>query len=198
MAKSKAPLKEWEETINAMSYDELQEYIADPEICYPDFFEYAKSRLTEIENNMINVRKVFLKALKRKHIKYDLEYDENKINFTYNRKRFHADLDCEEDFVIIYYIHDILVNKEDEAKITRLEKAVNESNKICGVSTFYEENEDSGYFYVVSSTIINFISQNPNFGMELGISLSSCLSSRYLIKELMKRKRHKRKQSEEA
>lgn len=198
MAKSKAPLKEWEETINAMSYDELQEYIADPEICYPDFLEYAKSRLTEIENNMINVRKVFLKALKRKHIKYDLEDDENKINFTYNRKRFHADLDCEEDFVIIYYIHDILVNKEDEAKITRLEKAVNESNKICGVSTFYEENEDSGYFYVVSSTIINFISQNPNFGMELGISLSSCLSSRYLIKELMKRKRHKRKQSEEA
>ncbi len=198
MAKSKAPLKEWEETINAMSYDELQEYIADPEICYPDFLEYAKSRLTEIENNMINVRKVFLKALKRKHIKYDLEDDENKINFTYNRKRFHADLDCEEDFVIIYYIHDILISKEDEAKITRLEKAVNESNKTCGVSTFYEENEDSGYFYVVSSTIINFISQNPNFGMELGISLSSCLSSRYLIKELMKRKRHKRKQSEEA
>ena len=179
MAKSKAPLKEWEETINAMSYDELQEYIADPEICYPDFLEYAKSRLTEIENNMINVRKVFLKALKRKHIKYDLEDDENKINFTYNRKRFHADLDCEEDFVIIYYIHDILISKEDEAKITRLEKAVNESNKTCGVSTFYEENEDSGYFYVVSSTIINFISQNPNFGMELGISLSSCLSSRY-------------------
>lgn len=198
MAKSKAPLKEWEENINAMSYDELQEYIADPEICYPDFLEYAKSRLTEIENNMINVRKVFLRALKRKHIKYEFEDDENRINFTYNRKRFHADLDCEEDFVIIYYIHDILVNKEDEAKITRLEKAVNESNKICGVSTFYEENEDSGYFYVVSSTIINFISQNPNFGMELGISLSSCLSSRYLIKELMKRKRHKRKQSEEA
>ena len=58
MAKSKAPLKEWEEIINAMSYDELQEYIADPEICYPDFLEYAKSRLTEIENN------IFLKPLK--------------------------------------------------------------------------------------------------------------------------------------
>ena len=86
-----------------MSYEELQRCIADPEICYPEFLEYAKSRLTEIENNMINVRKVFLRALKRKHIKYELEDDENKINFTYSRKRFHADLDCEGDFVCIFF-----------------------------------------------------------------------------------------------
>ena len=192
MAESKAPLKEWEETINNMSYDELQEYIADPEICYPEILEYAKSRLTEIENSMINVRKMFLKALKRKHIKYELEDDENRINFTYSRKRFHADLDCEEDFVIIYYIHDILISKEDEAKITRLAKAVNESNKICSVNTFYEERVNPEYVFVVSSKSHDFISQNPNFDIELLMTLSNCLSARDLVKSLMKRKHNKR------
>ena len=192
MAKSKAPLKEWKETINDMSYEELQRCIADPEICYPEFLEYAKSRLTEIENNMINVRKVFLRALKRKHIKYEFEDDENRINFTYSRKRFHADLDCEEDFVIIYYIHDILISKEDEAKTTRLAKAVNESNKICSVNTFYEERENPEFVFVVSKNSLDFISQDPNFDIELGVTLSGCLTAQKIVKGLMKRRYNKR------
>lgn len=193
MVNTKFPLKEWEETINNMSYEELQEYIADPEICYPEFFEYAKSRLTEIENNMINVRKVFLNALKRKHIKYELEDDENRFNFAYHRKRFHAELDCEDDFVSIYFLHDIFISKEDETRLLRLGKAANETNKICHVNTFYEESENSDHFYVVSTTIINFVSQNPNFGMELGIALEDFLDAQYLMKGFMKRKYNRRK-----
>lgn len=194
MTKSKSPLKEWEETINNMSYGELQEYIADPEICYPEFLEYAKSRLTEIENSMINVRKVFLKALKRKRIKYKLDDDENKINFTYSRKKYYAELDCEEDFIIIYYIHDILVNKEDEAKITRLAKAVNESNKLCSVNTFYEERVNPEFVFVVSRNSLDFISQNPNFDIELGMTLLGCLTAQKVVKSLMKRRYNKRKE----
>ena len=195
--KSKLPLEEWKETINDMSYEELQRCIADPSY-YPEYLEYAKSRLAQLESDMAHVYEVFIKTLKKRRIKYELGEDQNVFFIKYERQRFRAELCCEDDFVEIVFIHDIFVDKEDTAKLSRLKETVNETNKICGVSTFYEENEDSGYFYVVSSTIINFISQNPNFGMELGISLSSCLSSRYLIKELMKRKRHKRKQSEEA
>ena len=182
-----------------MSYEELQEYIADPKICYPEFFEYAKSRLTEIENNMINVRKVFLNALKRKHIKYELEDDENRINFTYHRKKFHAELDCEDDFVCIYFIHDIYIDKEDNIRLMRLGKAVNETNKICNVNTFYEDDrkfnscEDPNYYFVVSTTALHFVYQNPNFGMELGIALEDFLDAQYLVKGFMKRKYNKRK-----
>ena len=195
--KSKLPLEEWKETINDMSYEELQRCIADPSY-YPEYLEYAKSRLAQLENDMAHVYEVFIKTLKKRRIKYELGEDQNVFFIKYERQRFRAELCCEDDFVEIVFIHDIFVDKEDTAKLSRLKETVNETNKICGVSTFYEENEDSGYFYVVSSTIINFISQNPNFGMELGISLSSCLSSRYIIKELMKKRRHKRKESEEA
>ena len=195
--KSKLPLEEWKETINDMSYEELQRCIADPSY-YPEYLEYAKSRLTQLESDMAHVYEVFIKTLKKRRIKYELGEDQNVFFIKYERQRFRAELCCEDDFVEIVFIHDIFVDKEDTAKLSRLKETINETNKICGVSTFYEENEDSGYFYVVSSTIINFISQNPNFGMELGISLSSCLSSRYIIKELMKKRRHKRKESEEA
>ena len=194
---NKTVLKEWQGAINDMSYEELQRSLEDPSF-YQEYKDLVKNRMAEVEKEMAHVQEVFLKTLKSRRYKFELGEDQNVFFIKYERQRFRAELCCEDDFVEIVFIHDIFVDKEDTAKLSRLKETVNETNKICGVSTFYEENEDSGYFYVVSSTIINFISQNPNFGMELGISLSSCLSSRYLIKELMKRKRHKRKQSEEA
>ena len=195
MANTKFPIKEWEETINKMSYEELQRSLEDPSF-YQEYKYLVKNRMAEVEKEMAHVQEVFLKTLKNRRYKYELGEDQNVFFIKHERQRFRADLYCEDNFVGITFIHDVFIDKEDTAKLSRLKEAVNETNKICGVSTFYEENEDSGYFYVVSTTIINFVSQNPNFGMELGISLSSCLSSRYLIKEMMKSKRHKRKKSE--
>lgn len=194
---NKTILKEWQGAINDMSYEELQRSLEDPSF-YQEYKDLVKNRMAEVEKEMAHVQEVFLKTLKSRRYKYELGEDQNVFFIKYERQRFRAELCCEDDFVEIVFIHDIFVDKEDTAKLSRLKEAVNETNKICGVSTFYEVDEDSDCYYVVSTTFINFISQNPNFGMELGISLSSCLSSRYLIKELMKRKRHKRKQSEEA
>ena len=39
-------------------------------------------------------------------------------------------VDCEDDFVSIYFIHDIFIDKEDETRLLRVGKAVNETNKI--------------------------------------------------------------------
>lgn len=192
---NKTILNEWQEAINDMSYEELQRSLEDPSF-YQEYKYLVKNRMAEVEKEMAHVQEVFLKTLKNRRYKYELGEDQNVFFIKHERQRFRADLYCEDNFVGITFIHDVFIDKEDTAKLSRLKEAVNETNKICGVSTFYEENEDSGYFYVVSTTIINFVSQNPNFGMELGISLSSCLSSRYLIKEMMKSKRHKRKKSE--
>lgn len=194
---NKTVLKEWQGAINDMSYEELQRSLEDPSF-YQEYKDLVKNRMAEVEKEMAHVQEVFLKTLKRGRYKYELGENQDVFFIKYERQRFRAELCCEDDFVEIVFIHDIFVDKEDTAKLSRLKEAVNETNKICGVSTFYEVDEDSDCYYVVSTTFINSISQNPNFGMELGISLSSCLSSRYIIKELIKRKRHKRKQSEEA
>jgi len=190
MEKNK-PQQEWEETINDMSYDELQRCIADPGY-YPEYLEYAKSRLAQLESDMAHVNEVFIKTLKKRRIKYELGDDKDIFIFTYNRKRFRAELDCESDFVIIHFLHDIIINKEDEAKLLRLGKAVNETNKICRVNTIYEENVEDGYFFVVSSATNNFISENPNFDIEFRMTLDSCLDARSFVNRLMKRRNNRR------
>ena len=187
MVKSKSPKEEWKDNIDFMSYEELQRCIADPSY-YPEYLEYAKSRLAQLESDMVHVNEAFIKTLKKRRIKYELGDDKDEFYFTYNRRRFRAELDCESDFVIIHFLHDIFINKEDEAKLLRLGKAVNETNKICRVNTIYEENEEDGYFFVVSSATILFVSENPNFEMEFKMALESCLTARYVVNELMKRR----------
>ena len=185
--KSKLPLEEWKANIDFMSYEELQRCIADP-CYYPEYLEYAKSRLAQLESDMAHVNEAFIKTLKKRRIKYELGDDKDEFYFTYNRRRFRAELDCESDFVIIHFLHDIFINKEDEAKLLRLGKAVNETNKICRVNTIYEENEEEGYFFVVSSATILFVSENPNFEVEFKMALESCLTARYVVNGLMKRR----------
>jgi hypothetical protein len=80
--KTKSPLKDWEETINKMSYAKLQRYIADPEICYPEFLVLAKNRLRELEET-------------RDSVNYLKEYIQNKLwDIIYN---IIADYYMEED-----------------------------------------------------------------------------------------------------
>ena len=187
MAKNKSPKEEWKDSIDIMSYEELQRCIADPSY-YPEYLEYAKSRLAQLESDMAHVNEAFIKTLRKRRIKYELGDDKDEFYFTYNRRRFRAELDCEYDFVTIHFLHDIFINKEDGAKLSRLGKAVNETNKICRVNTIYEENEEEGYFFVLSSATIHFISENPNFEMEFKMALESCLTARYVINGLMKRR----------
>jgi len=187
MANSKSPKEEWKDDIDFMTYEELQRCITDSSY-YPEYLEYARSRLAQLENDMAHVYEVFIKTLKKRRIKYELGDEKDIFYFIYNRKRFRAELDCEYDFVTIHFLHDIFINKEDGAKLSRLGKAVNEANKICRVNTIYEENEEEGYFFVLSSATIHFISENPNFEMEFKMALESCLTARYVINGLMKRR----------
>lgn len=189
---TKLSLKELEENIDMLDYDELQEYIANPEISNSEYLEHAKLRMKEIEKDMISVYKIFLKTLKKKHCKYVLNEEErNKIFFTYNRNRFYADLDCEYDFVIIYFLHSIQINKEDNVKYSRLKSVVNHTNGLCSVVTRYNEYEDTGEINVISQTTLHFISKNPCFDLELGMVLGDFIVARDLVKDLMKRKYNK-------
>lgn len=62
---SELPFKEWEITINNMSYEELLEYIAYPDTCYPEFLELAKRRLEELSSIPGNE---IMKSLAKKYL----------------------------------------------------------------------------------------------------------------------------------
>ena len=115
MAKNKSPKEEWKDSIDIMTYEELQRCIADPSY-YPEYLEYAKSKLAQLENDMAHVYEVFIKTLKKRRIKYELGEDQNVFFIKYERQRFRAELCCEDDFVEIVFIHDIFVDKEDTAR----------------------------------------------------------------------------------
>ena len=146
-------------------------------------YEFDVDKKEFVDNNMTSFAEALAEVLGE---------DKEKISFTYNRKIFWAELDCECDFVIIHSLHDIFIDKDDGDKLTRLRNAVNEINKICGVNTIYEEYEEEGYFFVISSATIFFISENPNFESEFNMTLQSCLTARDLLKRLMKRIHNKR------
>jgi len=185
--KSKSLKEEWKENIDIMTYEELQRCLADPNY-YPEYLDYVRSRLIQLESDMAHVKEVFIKTLKKRRIKYELGDDKDIFYFTFNRKRFRAELECEYDFVTIHFLHDIFINKEDGAKLSRLGKAVNEANKISGVTTIYEENEEDGCFFVLSSTTLFFISENPNFKSEFDMAIESCFDARYFVNGFMKRR----------
>lgn len=189
---TKLSLKELKENIDMLDREELQEYIADPGISDPEFLEHAKHRLKEIEKDMICVYNIFLKTLKKCHYKYVVnDKDSYKIGFRYNRMKFYADLDCEYDFVIIYFLHSIQINKEDNVKYSRLKSVVNHTNGLCSVVTRYNEDEDTGEINVISQTTLHFISKNPCFDLELGMVLEDFLMAREALLSLMKRKYNK-------
>ena len=149
---NKTILNEWQEAINDMSYEELQRSLEDPSF-YQEYKYLVKNRMAEVEKEMAHVQEVFLKTLKNRRYKYELGEDQNVFFIKHERQRFRADLYCEDNFVGITFIHDVFIDKEDTAKLSRLKEAVNETNKICGVSTATVSNVIHGKFKKVSPEV---------------------------------------------
>ena len=198
--KMNLPIKEWEETINGMSYEELSEYISDPDVCYPEFMELAKERLAELENLKESdvkavTREFFLKALTEMECKYEVTEDGNVIfNYEYEdendageivteNKAFYVSVDNDEeiDSIALYYTHDINTNIRNEKELSHLGKVVNSANSFIDVNTVYNVDEATGKVSVYSWRAFAEISQMSNFKSQLHLAILSCLSAAYFV-----------------
>ena len=127
----------------------------------------------------------FYDKLKRRRLKFEVFGEA--VTFSYRRRKFLADLDFEDEFVCLTFLHNTVVNKEDEAKLARLRKAVNAANRICRVNSYYDE-DDSEVVFVLSHAAIMFVIDNPHFESELMMDLENCLSAQRIVNGVMKRK----------
>ena len=154
-------------------------------------FELANEKIVEQNGSNAQgqaVMEVFLKALRKKRLKYNYAAElENRICFKKQRMSFVADVDCEDNFVIIYMLHNILIDLKDEKSLSMLRKAINATNGLCNVTTYYDKDDEVGVTIVLTKSIIHFVVDNPNFKMELGIALETCLGAQHLLRELLKR-----------
>lgn len=195
----KLPIKEWEETINGMSYEELSEYISDPDVCYPEFMELAKERLAELESQKESekkkTRELLLKTLTEIGCQFELTeegdvffiYEEEDINddgeSVIEEKVFFASVNVEDeaDGIFLYHTHDFNTNIKNETEFSLLRKVINGANTCIDVNTVYDVDEQIGDVSVYSWRVFNYISQMSNFKSHLILAILSCLDAAYLV-----------------
>lgn len=166
MAKSKAPLKEWEESIYKMSYDELKEYISAPETCYPDFLELAENRLKKLEEMRDSVIRILTELGwqcgfdEEGDIDFYLSeagnYSEETESY-FNKAEFYISFDERFNYIGIHECGWKVVNINDIEEVERLKHAINQSNLGCGVSTAYFTNEEEQVMTVYSMTNLPYL-----------------------------------------
>lgn len=162
---SKLPLKEWEETINKMSYDELQEYIDYPDVCYSDFLELVKERLIELKE----IRNTVIRILEELGCQCEMDGEGN-IDFrlvdgiyTKETELFFKEVDfyiCFDEYFNYIEIHECgwkEVDLDNIDEIENLKCAINEANFGYGVSTAYHIQEKEQVMKVYSTTNLPYL-----------------------------------------
>ena len=121
-----------------------------------------------------STRELFMETLTEIGCQYELSDEENddSIFFDYQGEHFFAGVSNDSFYVHIYDTYWGHVELYDIDEFSRLRKAINESNKTGGVTTFYEIDEVGKNVDVHSKSIIPFMSEIPNLGAFLRVELS--------------------------
>ena len=121
-----------------------------------------------------STRELFMETLTEIGCQYELseDQDDNRIFFDYQGEHFLAGVNNDSFYVHIYDTYWGHVELYDIDEFSRLRKAVNESNKTSGVTTFYEIDEVGKNVDVHSKSIIPFMSEIPNLGAFLRVELN--------------------------
>ena len=121
-----------------------------------------------------STRELFMETLTEIGCQYELSenQDDDRIFFDYQGEHFLAGVNNDSFYVHIYDTYWGHVELYDIDEFSRLRKAVNESNKTSGVTTFYDIDEVGKNVDVHSKSIIPFMSEMPNLGAFLRVELN--------------------------
>jgi hypothetical protein len=198
-ANSKLPLKEWEETINKMSYENLQEYISAPGICYPEFLELAKRKMEELFSTPDHeiMKSLVKKCLEEMGCPCEIE-EEGELHFFFQGGSFYTYLDGRSHYIDINEYCWKTVNLDDTDEVRRLKYAINEANAACSVTTYYTIDEDEKTISASCQTSILYRPMITNLKDYLYIRLSNFFYAHDLVNAEMTllAEREKRKDSE--
>ena len=138
-----------------------------------------------------STRELFMETLTEIGCQYELSEEENddRIFFDYQGEHFLAGVNNDSFYVHIYDTHWGHVELYDIDEFSRLRKAVNESNKTSGVTTFYDIDEVGKNVDVHSKSIIPFMSEMPNLGAFLRVELNEFFRAHQCVKLEMAKQR---------
>ena len=196
---SKNPLKEWQKSINEMSYGELQNIVDNPDIYNPDYLELAKKRMGKLSSipEYKIMKDLVKKCLKELGCPYKIDEDGD-IDFYFQGENFVIVLREEHHYIDIMDYCWKKISLDDTEEVERLKHAINYANSNSSVTTTYFIDEETREIGVYGRTSILYRPTITNLKDYLSIRLHNFFLAHDLVNidMLLADEREKLKQPE--
>lgn len=183
---NKLPLRKWQNSINKLSYGELENIIANPDIYNPDYWELANKRMDKLSSVqeyevMRDLVKQFLKEFGCP-CKVTKDGD---LDFYFQGSHFLISLAAEHHYIDIEEFCWKKIRIENTEAVKQLKHAVNYANSNCSVITYYETDDTEQYVCVYCTSHILYRPAISNIKDYLDIRLNNFFFAHDLVNSEM-------------
>ena len=155
--------------------------------------EQETNKTEKMEEKKVNTgaRDCFLETLKKLGCQYEIDEEDDRIQFAFQGENFVADATNEGCYVHLWDTFWGQVELYDIDEFTRLRKAINTSNINCATTTVYSINEAGSSVDVHSKKSILFLPQIPQVENYLRSELSDFFRAHQIVGYEMAKMREK-------
>lgn len=162
--------------------------------------EQETNKTEKMEEKKINTgsRDCFLETLKKLGCQYEIDEEDERIQFAFQGENFVADATNEGCYVHLWDTFWGQVELYDIDEFTRLRKAINTSNTNCSTTTVYSINEAGSSVDVHSKKSILFLPQIPQVENYLRSELGDFFRAHQIVGYEMAKMREKEEAAQDS
>jgi hypothetical protein len=179
---SKLHLRKWQNRINRLSYGELENIIATPDIYNPDYWELAKKRMDKLSSVQEHevMRDLVKQCLKEMGCPCKVTKDGD-LDFYFQGSHFLITLSGDHHYLDIEEFCWKKVRIDNTEVVKQLKLAVNYANSNCSVITYYDTDIDEQYLCLYCTTHILYRPAISNLKDYLDIRLNNFFFAHDLV-----------------
>ena len=183
---SKLHLRKWQNRINRLSYGELENIIATPDIYNPDYWELAKKRMDKLSSVQEHevMRDLVKQCLKEMGCPCKVTKDGD-LDFYFQGSHFLITLSGDHHYLDIEEFCWKKVRIDNTEVVKQLKLAVNYANSNCSVITYYDTDIDEQYICLYCTTHILYRPAISNLKDYLDIRLNNFFFAHDLVNSEM-------------
>lgn len=182
----KSLLKEWQKSINELSYGELQNIVDNPDIYNPDYLELVKKRMEKISSTPEYkvMKDLVKKCLKELGCQCKID-EEGDLDFYFQGENFAIMLREEHHYIDILDYCWKKISLDDTEEVERLKHSINYANSNSSVTTSYFIDKDTREIGVYCRTSILYRPTITNIKDYLAIRLNNFFLAHDLVNSEM-------------
>ena len=183
---SKLHLRKWQNRINRLSYGELENIIATPDIYNPDYWELAKKRMDKLSSVQEHevMRDLVKQCLKEMGCPCKVTKDGD-LDFYFQGSHFLITLSVDHHYLDIEEFCWKKIRIDNTEVVKQLKLAVNYANSNCSVITYYDTDIDEQYICLYCTTHILYRPAISNIKDYLDIRLNNFFFAHDLVNSEM-------------